>query len=184
MYSTGIAYLLWLLSGFGALGFHRFYLGKIPSGLLWMFTGGFFGIGAIYDLFTLPGQVREANFRRALFSRDNRMYGNANMGGGFRPAGQADNWRYANDAQFRVMGRDDRSKEHPEQALLRLAKENKGILTVSELALEAQIPIDEAKQYLETLVSKGIAELRVRKTGSLVYVIPDMTDKDVPLEDF
>ncbi|MDR1107200.1 MAG: NINE protein, partial [Treponema sp.] len=31
MYSVGIAYLLWFLSGFGALGFHRYYLGKIPT---------------------------------------------------------------------------------------------------------------------------------------------------------
>ncbi|MBN2048976.1 MAG: NINE protein, partial [Spirochaetales bacterium] len=27
MYSTLVAYLLWFVSGFGALGLHRFYLG-------------------------------------------------------------------------------------------------------------------------------------------------------------
>ena len=67
--------------------------------------------------------------------------------------------------------------------ILKLARENKGILSVSEVALGADIPIDEAKKCLDTLVSKGFAELRVRKSGSLVYIIPDMADKDEPLED-
>jgi len=188
MYSTGIAYFLWLISGFGALGFHRFYLGKIPTGILWMVTGGLGMLGAIYDFFTLPGQVREANFRKALFEQANRMYTNVNvnMGDGarHRPAGQPDNWRYANDAQFRVMGSEGRDKEHPEHTILKLAKENKGILTVSEVALGANMTIEEAKNCLDVLVSRGFAELRVRKSGSLVYVIPDLMDKDVPLEDF
>ena len=173
MYSVGIAYLLWLLSGCGAMGFHRFYLGKIPSGILWMCTGGLGMFGAIYDFFTLPGQVREANMRKALFDQTRGQH---------RPAGVPD-WRYANDAQFKVMG-GNREGEHPERVILKLAKENNGILTVSDVALGADIPIEEAKKCLETLVSKGFAELRVRKSGSLVYVIPDMTDKDEPLEDF
>ena len=172
MYSTGIAYLLWLLSGCGALGFHRFYLGKIPSGLLWMLTGGLGGIGSIYDLITLGGQVREANMRNALYGQARRQ---------FRQAGSPDNWRYASDAQARVVGREKESLEH---VILKIAKENKGQLTVSEVALGAEISVEEARKYLDTLVTKGFAELRVRKSGSLVYVIPDMMDKDEPLEDF
>jgi TM2 domain-containing membrane protein YozV/predicted transcriptional regulator len=171
MYSLFIAYLLWLFSGCGALGFHRFYLGKIPTGLLWMFTGGLGMFGAIYDFFTLPGQVREANIRNALLNQERRQY---------RMEGKHDDWRYANDARFRMMG----EKEHPERLILKLAKENKGILTISEVALGADIPMEEAKKLLDTLVTKGFAELRVRKSGSLVYVIPDMADKDEPLEDF
>ena len=34
----------------GALGIHRFYVGKIGTGILYLFTGGFFGIGWFVDL--------------------------------------------------------------------------------------------------------------------------------------
>lgn len=66
MKSKGTAYLLWLLSIFGCLGFHRFYLGKIGTGLLWMITGGLCGIGALIDLFTLGGSVDQYNTNKEL----------------------------------------------------------------------------------------------------------------------
>ena len=175
MYSIGIAYLLWFLSCFGLFGFHRFYLGKIPTGILWMFTGGGFLIGTIYDFFTLSSQVREANIRDALFRQNRRS----------RVHGNRDDWRQVHDGEARFMRQPNKNqKESLERIILKLAKENKGILTVSEVALVADISIEEAKKYLENLVSKGIAELRVRKTGALVYVLSDFTDRDIPLEDF
>jgi predicted transcriptional regulator len=173
MYSTVIAYILWLISGCGALGFHRLYLGKIPTALLWMCTGGLGMIGSFYDFLTLPSQVREANIRNALYDRRTQ-----------KPAGQQGNWRFASDAQYKVVNGKNHEKESPERVILKIAKENNGVLTVSEVALGANITIDEAKKMLDTLVTKGFAELRVRKSGSLVYVIPDMADKDEPLEDF
>ena len=65
-YNLGVAYLLWLLSGFGIGGFHRFYLGKVASGALWLCTGGLFFIGAITDFFRLPALVHEANIRASV----------------------------------------------------------------------------------------------------------------------
>lgn len=59
--SVGTAYILWIFSFFGLLGFHRFYIGKYGTGFLWMFTGGIFGMGAFNDLFTLSSQVKKNN---------------------------------------------------------------------------------------------------------------------------
>ncbi len=55
MRSKGIAYLLLIF--FGYLGIHKFYLGKVFVGIIYILTGGLFFIGIIYDLFTLGSQV-------------------------------------------------------------------------------------------------------------------------------
>ena len=66
MKSKGIAYLLWLVSIFGLLGFHRFYLGKIGTGIIWIVTIGVAGVGALIDLFTLGSQVELYNTNHEL----------------------------------------------------------------------------------------------------------------------
>jgi TM2 domain-containing membrane protein YozV len=52
----------WILLTFlGVFGIHRFYLGKWLTGLVYLLTLGLFGLGIIYDYWTLNGQIREVN---------------------------------------------------------------------------------------------------------------------------
>ncbi|OKY73900.1 MAG: hypothetical protein BM485_16635 [Desulfobulbaceae bacterium DB1] len=54
----------WILLTFlGLFGIHRLYLGKWFTGLIYLFTGGLFGFGYIYDFWTLNDQISFINLR-------------------------------------------------------------------------------------------------------------------------
>jgi TM2 domain-containing membrane protein YozV len=61
MKSSGIAYLLWCACFFGIFGLHRFYAGKMLTGILWLLTAGLLGIGQLVDLILIPGMIADAN---------------------------------------------------------------------------------------------------------------------------
>jgi TM2 domain-containing membrane protein YozV len=58
-YNYSIAWVL--LTFLGLFGVHRFYQGKIGTGLLYLFTLGLFGVGVIYDFWTLNDQLSQRN---------------------------------------------------------------------------------------------------------------------------
>lgn len=54
--------LCWILLTFlGVFGAHRFYQGKILTGLLYLCTVGVFGLGVLYDFLTLNEQISREN---------------------------------------------------------------------------------------------------------------------------
>lgn len=151
----------------GLAGLHRFYLGKPISGIVFLLTGGLFGIGTLYDAFTMSAQVREAEIEDRLA----------------RPIGYDDEGDYV----IRV-SRGDRPREPEdlEHIILRTAKESGGVVSPTQIALEARVSADEAKEQLENMVRSGFVELKVKKSGHIVYVVPDFLTEEAQeeLEDF
>lgn len=83
MKSLPVAYVLWAIGGI--YGIHRFYMGQVAIGLLYLFTGGLCGIGWLADAFLIPGLVEEANM-----GTYQQMHGGwaGQVRHGFRPAHQ------------------------------------------------------------------------------------------------
>ena len=138
------------------MGFHRFYLGKVGSGMLYLFTGGLLMIGAVVDFFNLPNMVRDAN-----------------LGFPYRQA--LENGRHHPLAPHAAA---KKPKESVEKVILQTAKKNRGQTTPAEIALQSDIAIEQAQKYLEKLASKGYAEMRIKKSGVIVYVFPEFADDD------
>ena len=61
-----VTVLLWWF--LGVWGIHRFYVGKIGTGILWLLTGGVFGIGYFVDFFML--------FRNTFTTKDDQPLNN------------------------------------------------------------------------------------------------------------
>lgn len=59
-HSVPLGYILWI---FGFMGAHRFYYGKVWTGVLYFFTLGFFFIGWIIDFFLIPSMELESKQR-------------------------------------------------------------------------------------------------------------------------
>lgn len=54
--------ITWILLTFlGAFGIHRMYMGKWITGIIYLFTLGLFGLGVIYDFWTLNEQITLKN---------------------------------------------------------------------------------------------------------------------------
>lgn len=58
-----VAYACWFF------GFHRFYLGRPFTGLLYLLTVGGLGFWALLDLLLIPGMVRSENREFARMTR-------------------------------------------------------------------------------------------------------------------
>ncbi|MFW6362617.1 MAG: TM2 domain-containing protein [Spirochaeta sp.] len=154
MKSLRTAYLFWLPSLMGLSGLHRLYLGKPFSGLLFLITGGLFGLGTIYDAFAMPTLVQQARLREGIQGRVdiNELFG---------------------DVQVTVEPGVTRPGDGLEQGILRVAKRGNGYAAPGEVALEAGVSLEQARKALDTLSEKGFCELMVRQTGSIVYYFPD-----------
>lgn len=144
------SYLFWLLFFMGFGGIHRLYNGKIGTGLLWLCTGGLFGIGQIVDLLLIPDMAAERRIRLLAKS------------GALRP-GMAMGQAVA--AQPVALTADQQMVR-----LLEIARERGGKLTVPQAVMAMQLSFDEVEALLLEMHRKGYAAMdNDLETGVIVY---------------
>lgn len=159
---TGVAYLLWCTCFFGLAGVHRFYAGKYFSGIVWLFTLGFLGIGQLVDLALIPEMVEEENLKYRL------LHGSSN--------------NFAITPQVVVKVADEMPRSFQEsnvkietsniQTVLQLARENKGKISLVDCVMATGKSAAELRTAIEYLCLEGVFEVETcPNTGLLIYKI-------------
>ncbi|MCL1991576.1 MAG: NINE protein [Spirochaetes bacterium] len=151
--SKATAYILWFF--LGILGGHKFYLGRTGMGLLYLFTGGLFGIGWLVDLFTLGHQVDVYN---ALYSGRGGVNANqsqnivVNVAAPTAPAATAT----------------EAVKISADKQILALANKSNA-LSIRDIVSQTHLEIEEAEEAVKKLVAKGMVKEQVAADGKITY---------------
>lgn len=155
MINKGITWLLWALSWAGLGGLHRFYLGRPVSGVLYLCTYNFLGLGLVFDLFHLNDMVDATNLRLQ-----------GQLGPGTSSAGQLP---------------PARTKEQFMQDLLRAAQQHGGMLTVTQGVLATGRTFAEVEAQLQDMLKSNFVSIDVHSTtGMVVYRFLELEDCGPP----
>ncbi|MBF2078750.1 MAG: NINE protein [Synechococcales cyanobacterium T60_A2020_003] len=154
MNSKGTSYLLWLSILLGIGGLHRFYNGKMITGLIWLLTGGVFGIGQIIDLFLIPDMVESHNLKKS------SIYGVP----------------YAPERPAIA-----RSYDYPSSnpslrlSLLKAAQRHGGKLTVTQAVSETGASFEDVEAALIGMAKIGRVDItNDSRTGAVTYVFQEL----------
>jgi TM2 domain-containing membrane protein YozV len=146
----GVAYILWTFGLMGFCGIHRFYSGKITSGLVYFLTFGFFGVGQFVDLFLIPGMTRERNMR-LLYEATVEARNNSPQ---------------VTLVQPEVVVK----KSDPMLILLRAAATHSNVLSVGQAMLATELPLDQVEVLLSKALKQGLAHIdNDEQTGAVRY---------------
>jgi TM2 domain-containing membrane protein YozV len=154
MNSKGMSYLLWLSILLGVGGLHRFYNGKMVTGIIWLLTGGLFGIGQFVDLFLIPDMVDSHNLKKSAI--------NGVPYAPERPA-IARSYDYPNtDAGLRLQ-------------LLKIAERHGGKLTVTQAVSESGASFEDVEKTLIGMAKIGRVDItNDARTGAVTYVFNEL----------
>lgn len=176
--SSGIGYLLSVGGPFvGACGLQRFYMGQIVLGFAYLFTYGFFGIGQLYDIFTMGKQIENHNLKVRVKRLERGSRGD--IGHAMSPIKalpQASASPPSIEEQMLTISQ--LSPEHRQRLLLQFAKSHHGRITPIEVASESDLTIDKARTELDHFCKIGAADLQVSESGAMVYVFVGFISKE------
>lgn len=145
-YNIDISYLLCALGFLGPAGLHRLYSKRYVTGILYLCTYGFAGIGTIYDIINMRKQVAKAqkleNLRADLMLEKSYDY---------------------------VSTSEETSIE---DIILDIAETDYGMVRPERLAIEAGLSQEEAVRILDIIASKGIAKKAFTKDSLEIYSFP------------
>ncbi|MDJ0704860.1 MAG: NINE protein [Leptolyngbyaceae cyanobacterium MO_188.B28] len=172
MKNVGVSYLLWagILVGLG--GLHRLYNGKILSGLLWLFTGGLFGIGQLIDLFFIPDMVEEHNlkFRLEELQRNKLPIGNS-----ISLKMQGLMGSLLNSKPLKQETQVPLNREQLRMRLLKAAQAKRGQLSVTQGVMATGAPFKKVEAELKDMLKAGYVSIdNDPETGVVVYVFKEL----------
>ncbi len=160
--STKNRYLAAILAIFmGSIGIHKFYLGQI-------------GWGILYILFCWTGIPALAGFVEGLLyllSSDEGFalrYGRGPFLVETRPVYTSlgrTNLEYSKPAL--------RTPEEQERMILQLASARQGVLSVAEIVAESGLSIEKVENQLAHLSAKNITRVEIDENGRIFYLFPD-----------
>lgn len=160
---TNTAYILWFLCALGICGGHRFYSGRIASGVIYLLTFGIFGFGQLLDLIFIPNMVEKRNiYLRGLYNsylpNSSAAMPQVTLNLGDLPSQQPP---VLVEPPVTIS---------PMQKLLRVAKEYGGTLSIAQVALYTELEPEEVKNLLQEAQKYGYAEIcNDPQTGAVRY---------------
>ncbi|MGB6296024.1 MAG: TM2 domain-containing protein [Rivularia sp. (in: cyanobacteria)] len=164
MKSKELAYILWFLCTFSICGAQRFYCKRYISGFIYLFTFGFFGIGQLIDLFTIPNMVDEENLKyQALYG-----YQNININGNPQVTINVDSRKsHAHKTAYKAI---NNKKVSDTIQILQMAKNNGGMVCLSDCVLATGKETKLVKQTLDKMCTDGLIEItNLPESGAIVY---------------
>lgn len=158
-YSAGLGYGLWCAGLVGACGIHRFYVGKVGTGVLYLLTFGLLGLGQLVDLFRMKSLVRDANIREGRIPHPLQVARAARLG--------------------KAGAKQDSAATLP-QRLLRAAMDNGGELTVTQGVMATGLTFEEIEKTLGAMADKGYVDVdNAPGSGVVVYRFPELAGRGV-----